>query len=64
MIEIRDQVRELIRLQTEDYPESAIISAQEELNEVYDKFTKKYGLLNARANRLVFSDDSALLSNF
>jgi len=59
MIEIRDQVRELIRLQTEDYPESAIISAQEELNEVYDKFTKKYGLLNARANRLVFSDDSA-----
>ena len=59
MIEIRDQVRELIRLQTDDYPDSAISSAQEKLNEIYDKFTKKYGLLNARANRLVFSDDSA-----
>lgn len=59
MIEIRDQVRELIRLQTDDYPDSAISSAQEKLNELYDKFTKKYGLLNARANRLVFSDDSA-----
>ncbi len=59
MIEIRDCVRELIRLQTDDYPDSAILSAQERLNEIYDKFTKKYGLLNARANRLVFSDDSS-----
>lgn len=59
MIEIRDQVRELIRLQTDDYPDSAITLAQEKLNELYDKFTREYGLLNARANRLVFSDDSA-----
>lgn len=59
MIEIRDCVRELIRLQTDDYPDSAILSAQDRLNEIYDKFTKKYGLLNARANRLVFSDDSS-----
>ena len=59
MIEIRDCVRELIKLQTDDYPDSAILSAQERLNEIYDKFTKKYGLLNARANRLVFSDDSS-----
>ena len=59
MIEIRDCVRELIRLQTDDYPDSAILSAQERLNVLYDKFTKKYGLLNSRANRLVFSDDSS-----
>ena len=59
MVEIRDSVRELIQLQTEEYPDSAIQSAQEKLNEVYDRFTKKYGLINSRANRLVFSDDSS-----
>ena len=59
MVEIRDSVRELIQLQTEDYPDSAIQSAQDKLNEVYDRFTKKYGLINSRANRLVFSDDSS-----
>ncbi|MBR3596041.1 MAG: DEAD/DEAH box helicase family protein [Clostridia bacterium] len=59
MVEIRDSVRELIQLQTEDYPDLAIQSAQDKLNEVYDRFTKKYGLINSRANRLVFSDDSS-----
>ena len=59
MVEIRDSVRELIQLQTEDYPDSDIQSAQDKLNEVYDRFTKKYGLINSRANRLVFSDDSS-----
>ncbi len=59
MIKIRDCVRELIRLQTDDYPDSAILSAQERLNTLYDDFTKKYGLLNARANRLAFADDSS-----
>ena len=59
MVEIRDSVRELIQLQTEDYPDSAIQSAQDKLNEVYGRFTKKYGLINSRANRLVFSDDSS-----
>ncbi len=59
MVEIRDSVRELIQVQTEDYPDSAIQSAQDKLNEVYDRFTKKYGLINSRANRLVFSDDSS-----
>ena len=59
MVELRDSVRELIQLQTEDYPDSAIQSAQDKLNEVYDRFTKKYGLINSRANRLVFSDDSS-----
>ncbi len=59
MIKIRDCVRELIRLQTDDYPDSAILSAQDRLNTLYDDFTKKYGLLNARANRLAFADDSS-----
>ena len=59
MIKIRDCVRELIRLQTDDYPDSSIKSAQERLNTLYDDFTKKYGLLNARANRLAFADDSS-----
>ena len=59
MIKIRDCVRELIRLQTDDYPDSSIKSAQDKLNTLYDDFTKKYGLLNARANRLAFADDSS-----
>ena len=59
MIKIRDCVRELIRLQTDDYPNSSIKSAQDRLNTLYDDFTKKYGLLNARANRLAFADDSS-----
>lgn len=59
IIKIRDCVRELIRLQTDDYPDSAILSAQDRLNTLYDDFTKKYGLLNARANRLAFADDSS-----
>ncbi len=59
MIEIRDAVRNLIQLQTDDYPDSSIKSAQEKLNTLYDNFTKKYGLLNARANKLVFADDSS-----
>lgn len=59
MIRIRDCVRELIQLQTDDYPESSIKSAQDRLNALYDAFTKKYGLLNSRANKMVFSDDSS-----
>ena len=59
MIIIRDCVRELIRLQTDDFPDSSIKSEQDKLNYIYDSFTKKYGLLNSRANRLVFSDDSS-----
>ncbi|WP_235388261.1 N-6 DNA methylase [Enterocloster clostridioformis] len=64
MIGIRDCVRNLIELQTEDYPDSEIKQAQEKLNTLYDNFTKKYGLINSRANISAFSDDSsyALLS--
>ena len=64
MIGIRDCVRNLIELQTEDYPDREIKQAQEKLNTLYDSFTKKYGLINSRANTSAFSDDSsyALLS--
>ncbi len=64
MIGIRDCVRNLIELQTEDYPDGEIKQAQEKLNTLYDSFTKKYGLINSRANTSAFSDDSsyALLS--
>ena len=59
MIAIRDCVRELIELQTEDYPDSAIKQAQEKLNTLYDNFTKKYGLINSRANTSAFNADSS-----
>ena len=64
MIGMRDCVRNLIELQTEDYPNSEIKQAQQKLNTLYDSFTKKYGLINSRANTSAFSDDSsyALLS--
>ena len=64
MIGIRDCVRNLIELQTEDYPDGEIKQVQEKLNTLYDGFTKKYGLINSRANTSAFSDDSsyALLS--
>lgn len=59
MIELRDCVRNLIEYQTEDYPESEIAAEQARLNRLYDSFSKKYGLLNSRANSTAFSDDSS-----
>ena len=64
MIAVRDSVRNLIELQTEDYPDEEIKAEQSKLNSLYDSYTKKYGLINSRANISAFSDDSsfALLS--
>ena len=59
MIEIRDAVRNLIELQTEDLPDEDIKKAQEKLNEVYDGFTNKYGLISDRANKTSFFQDSS-----
>lgn len=59
MIELRDCVRELIDLQTEDFPEENIKVAQAKLNKIYDNFTKKYGIINSRGNRLAFEEDSS-----
>ena len=59
MIGIRDSVRRLIELQSENYPEADIKQEQEKLNRIYDGFTKKYGILGSRANSSAFSDDSS-----
>ncbi|MCC8073394.1 MAG: DEAD/DEAH box helicase family protein [Clostridiales bacterium] len=59
MIAIRDSVRNLIELQTEDYPDEDIKAEQSKLNTLYDNFTKKYGLINSRANNSAFSQDSS-----
>ena len=59
MIEIRDCVKNLLEMQTEDYPDAAIESEQRRLNEIYDTFVKKYGYINSRGNASAFSDDSS-----
>ena len=59
LIEIRNSVRTLLDLQTEDYPDSDIKAEQESLNKLYDSFTKMYGLINSRANTMAFSQDSS-----
>ena len=60
MIGLRDCVRELIALQLDSSTTAAEIQAQQTtLNQLYDSFSSQYGLINARANRLAFSDDSS-----
>ena len=59
MIGIRDCVRTLIEYQTEDYPDADIKAEQEKLNRLYDDFSKKYGLISARANNSAFNSDSS-----
>ena len=59
MISIRDSTRKLIELQTDDYPEEDILAEQKILNELYDKFTAKYGLINSRANKSAFGEDAS-----
>ena len=60
MIGLRDCVRELIALQLDSSTTAAEIQAQQTtLNQLYDSFSSQYGLINSRANRLAFSDDSS-----
>lgn len=59
MIAIRDSTRKLIELQTDDYPEEDILDEQRNLNELYNKFTAKYGLINSRANKSAFGEDAS-----
>lgn len=59
LIEIRDCVRTLLEYQTEDYPDEDIKREQVKLNQLYDRFTKKYGLINSRENNSAFSNDSS-----
>lgn len=59
LILLRDQTRELINFQMEDYPDEEIHTAQAKLNDLYDRFTKEYDLINSRANETAFSNDSS-----
>ncbi len=59
LLEIRDCVRKLIDCQTNDYPDEMIQTEQENLNRLYDAFTKEYGLINSRGNYLAFASDES-----
>ena len=59
MVGIRNCTQELINLQLEEYPDSAIKEKQAELNTLYDAFSKKFGLINSQTNKRVFNQDSS-----
>ena len=60
MVQLRDCVQKLIGQQMDGFTsDEAIHQTQRELDALYDSFTEKYGLINARANSLAFSDDSS-----
>ena len=59
MVELRQIVNQLIQEQLDDYPDSAVQETQARLNDAYDAFTKKYGLLNDRRNARLFEQDSS-----
>lgn len=59
MIALRETVRALIDAQLSDESDEVVTALQAKLNGQYDTFTKKYGLINSRANETVFSDDSS-----
>lgn len=56
-IDLRDTVRELLKVQADDRPENEIKAVQQKLSVQYDDFYKKYGLLHSRKNRSVLRDD-------
>lgn len=59
LIALREQTRELMEFELEDYSDGDIHIAQAKLNELYDRFTKEYGIINSRANENAFSNDSS-----
>ncbi len=59
MVKIRDCTQELIDYQLNEYPEEMIKNKQTELNELYDLFSKKYGLINSQTNKRAFNQDSS-----
>ena len=59
LIGLRDCVRSLITLETEDRPEPEIEAKQAELNQRYDAFQQDFGLINSQQNRRAFSDDDS-----
>ena len=59
MIGLRDCVRTLLEYQTEDYSDDMIRQQQAKLNDLYDRFTHDYGLINSRGNAIAFDQDSS-----
>ena len=60
MVAIRDTVRELIAMQMEEFvTDEEIQKQQKKLNQVYDTYTAKYGVIGSNANKRAFSDDSS-----
>ena len=59
LVELRDCVHRLIDLQMWESDPVEIRREQQRLNELYDAFSAKYGLINDRGNRLAFADDSS-----
>ena len=60
MVSIRDTVRELIAMQMEEFvTDEEFQKQQEKLNQVYDTYTAKYGVIGSNANKRAFSDDSS-----
>lgn len=59
MVKIRDVTNELIQCQMEEGSDEQITKLQEKLNEEYDTFTAKYGLISSNANKRAFSQDSS-----
>lgn len=59
LIEIRDAARALIDAQMENCSDQTLHELQGKLNQVYDSYTAKYGLLNSRGNSMAFSDDAS-----
>ena len=59
MIDLRQQVNDLIQAQLDNADDAALAPIQARLNQQYDAFTAKYGLINARSNANAFSSDSS-----
>ena len=59
MVAIRDCTQELINFQLDEYPESMIQNKQAELNQLYDSFSKKFGLISSQTNKRAFNQDSS-----
>ena len=59
LMELRDCTRRLIQLQTEDASDTEIAAEQQRLNQLYDAYTAKHGIISSRENKRAFSDDSS-----
>lgn len=59
MVAIRNCTQELIDMQLNEYGDHEIEKKQKELNELYDDFSVKYGLINSQTNKRAFNQDSS-----